>query len=121
MKGAYLQAFEAYHADGEPFMAWTLALDWHLQHGVVVATERVFVMARAVDGDRPEEHALLVDHAVGSAAANGRVWHVWSAAGDMRELLRLGVLHGATEVTFQRRGGRLHRWGFGRVMGRALA
>ena len=103
----YLQAFDAYHAAGEPFIPWTDALDFHLQHGATFSSSRLFLMARPVRMDATHQHPTL------SAFPKGDAWHVWSAAGNLRDILRLEAvqqLHPSTLITFQRgaRGNRIH-------------
>ena len=55
----YLQAFDAYHAAGEPFIPWTDALDFHLQHGATFSSSRLFLMARPVRMDALHQHPTL--------------------------------------------------------------
>lgn len=94
----YLQAYTAYHRHGEPWIPWTVALDWHLQNGVVIADSGVFVMARPVDPALPHEHPQLICHGTSST------WHVWAAGGDMWHLAAMAEAYGVEAVTFQRRG-----------------
>lgn len=104
----YLSAFDAYHAAGTPHIPWTEALDFHLQHGVIFSTSSLFLMARPLPRGTPlEEHPTL------TAYLGGTTWHVWSAAGDLREMIRLPAvqrLHPGTDITFQRgaRSARVH-------------
>jgi hypothetical protein len=94
----YLQAFTAYHAHGEQEVTWTEAMDFHLQCGAIIATPEIFVMARPVH-DFPENHP---DFAY--TAAHSDCWHIYAAAGDLRQLLSLARWHGIRQVTYQRRG-----------------
>lgn len=99
----YLQAHTAYHSHGEQEVTWTEAMEFHLQRGAVVSTPEIFVMARPVH-DFPENHPDL-DY----TAPYSDCWHIYAAAGDLRQLLALARSHGIREVTFQRRGReRLH-------------
>jgi hypothetical protein len=102
----YLRAHAAYHAHGEPQVPWSVMLDFHLQHGVVISEPDLFVVARMVDSDRPEEHPQLIAHPPSAC------WHIWSASGDLGDIIDLGWMRSAREVTFQRRDGRLHRYRF---------
>ena len=96
----YLAAFEAYHADGDPFIPWTEAVDFHFQHGTIFSTSSLFLMARPIPRGIPlEEHPTL------TAYLGGTTWHIWSAAGDLREMLHLPAtrkLHPGTLITYQR-------------------
>jgi hypothetical protein len=104
----YLSAYEAYHAAGEPYIPWTDALDFHLQHGLVISKPEVFLMARRVVMAWPDE--VQVSFRIADAAeADG--WHVWSAAGPLRKLLGIAEEVGARAAAFQRRTGRVHRYG----------
>lgn len=109
----YLRAHAAYHARGEPQIPWTIAMDWHLQHGLLWSDDRCFVMCRRVEWDEPE-HAILEHH---PNPTDGD-WHIWAAAGDLGAILNLGDLAAADRVSFQRRDGRLHRWSFDGLMRR---
>jgi hypothetical protein len=114
----YLAAHAAYHADGPPHHGWAEVLDYHLQHGVVVSDARVFLMARPVVMAWPDWEQVswrLPDAAAGEVADG---WHVWSAAGDLRALLKIARAHGAEQVSFQRRNERTHRVRVERMEGR---
>src|SRR5690606_7476234 len=100
----YLRAYEAYHSDGEPYIPWSDALDFHLQKGVVISDERVFLMARRVRMDWPDE-----DHVSFRVADDGNDWHVWAAAGTLSALLPFIKQHGAGNISFQRRHSRIRR------------
>ncbi|BCU77981.1 hypothetical protein [Luteolibacter sp. LG18] len=93
----------------EPDIPWIDALDFHFQHGVVVSTPELFVMARPVrlaDGD--DEHLAL---SVPRPADEADGLHVWMAAGTMRGLLaELRRLPWVKGVTFVRADGRVRRW-----------
>ena len=103
----YLQAHEAYHRDGAPWIPWVDALDFHLQHGVVISIARCFIMARRVVSSWPDHHHLTLRAVAEEDAPDG--WHVWSAAGPLDALLEIAREHPAREITFQRRNERLHR------------
>lgn len=111
----YLKAHEAYHRGGAPWVPWCDALDFHLQHGVVISNERTFLMARpVVMGWHDHFHATL--HAVREGeAADG--WHVWSAAGALDVLLDIARGSGAEMASYQRRTARVHRVAVGRLAG----
>ena len=100
----YLRAFHEYqrHERGE---TWTDALDFHLQHGVVVSTPEVFGMIRPVGEYWPEawETELIpYEHATTR-------WHVWVVAGDLAKLLTLAGVHGVATVSYQRHGQQVMR------------
>lgn len=94
----YLLAFEAYHAGGDQEITWTAAMDHHLQHGAVVSTPDLFVMARPVH-DFPENHPDF-----NFTAPWSDCWHIYAAAGDLKKLLALARDHKIRTITFQRRG-----------------
>lgn len=107
MPSPYLRAYEAYHRDGAPWIPWVDALDFHLQHGMVMATADYFLMARRVVSAWPDyDHLTLCTVAAGEETDG---WHVWSAAGALEALRELARRHPAREITFQRRNERLHR------------
>lgn len=107
MSSPYLKAFEAYHRDGPPYIPWTQALDFHLQHGLVYSSHSHFFMGRWIPQDAPDhEHPALIHFPCAGLAGE---FHVWSAAGDMNALLHDAAEHHALTLTFQRRNNRLHR------------
>lgn len=98
----YLQAFHAYHARGEPWTPWTQALDWHLQHGLVISLDCAFLMARRVPS-AADDHAhltLSLPHATDVLDC----WHVWAAAGDLGTLLAIAADHPLPWISWSRRG-----------------
>lgn len=98
----YLQAWEAYHARGEPWTPWTVALDWHLQHGIVIATPRAFLMARAVPSAADDSAHLTLRPPHGTDVLD--CWHVWAAAGDLGALLDIAAAHPLPWISWSRRG-----------------
>ena len=102
----YLTAHHAYQAQ-QPAIPWTTALDFHLQHGVVLSTADLFLMARPVRlAGSDHDHLTLSLPPAGADAL-----HIWMAAGTLqaitRELRRLPWLKA---ITFLRPNGRLRRW-----------
>jgi len=114
MSSPYLLAHEAYHRDGAPWISWVDALDFHLQHGMVISTAECFVMARRVVAAWPDHEHLTLRAALPEDGADG--WHVWSAAGSLEALREIARNHPAEEITFQRRDERLHRAKAARLM-----
>lgn len=114
----YLRAHEAYHRDGGPWISWVDALDFHLQHGVVISTADSFIMARRVVVAWPDHHHLTLCAAVDGDLADA--WHVWSAAGRLDALLEIAQRYPARQFTFQRRNERLHRVAAERLMAFSL-
>lgn len=98
----YLAAWAAYHAAGPPFTPWTVALDWHLQHGIVLATDRAFIMARAVHSAGDDAAHLTLCLPQGTDAPD--CWHVWAAAGDIRALLDIAAAYPLPWISYSRRG-----------------
>ena len=98
----YLAAFAAYHKGGEPFTPWTVALDWHLQHGLVIATDRAFLMARAVPSTADDSAQLTLRLPQGTEPLD--CWHVWAAAGDLGALLAIAADHPLPWISWSRRG-----------------
>ena len=96
----YLSAHAAY-ISAERELSWSEALEIHLQHGAVISTPEAFVMARPVYASWPEENHL--DPFLIAPPTLG-AWHVWAAAGDVHELLRIARLYNVRSITFQRHG-----------------
>lgn len=114
----YLQAFDAYHAAGEPFIPWTDALDFHFQHGAIISNADSFLMARQVPFGLLEQHPTLTHWP--HLDPDSPAWHVWSAAGQLDSLLDLADRHklpGHALITFQRgaRSNRVHRMTLGAI------
>lgn len=110
----YLTAYQEYQKHDRG-VSWTDALDYHFQHGAVVATATLFVMARRCDSrDGDEEHLTLSGSEVAEEFLD--CWHVWTAAGDLRGLAVLAREHPAEWLTYQRHGQeRLRRVSFARL------
>jgi len=98
----YLAAFDAYHARGEPWTPWTTALDYHLQHGVVISTDRVFLMARRVPSAADDAAHLTLSPPHGTEPLD--CWHVWAAAGDLGALLSIAAEFPLPWISWSRRG-----------------
>lgn len=98
----YLSAFDAYHAHGKPFTPWTVALDWHLQHGVVIARPDAFLMARRVASAAEDGEHLTLRPPHGTEVLD--CWHVWAAAGDLRALLDFAAADPLPWLSWCRRG-----------------
>jgi len=98
----YLLAYDAYHAGHRrPAYTWTDALEFHLQHGALLATPSYFVLARPVlRSTSPEDQLAL---RIINVPAPPEAWHIWAAAGNLRDLREAAHRHGARWVTFQRR------------------
>lgn len=97
----YLTAFHKYEeADRE--VSWTDALDFHFQHGAVISTPELFVMARpvALTWSFERQTGLYYDPLL----IRSSEWHVWACAGDLRTLLKLATKHYVHRVTYQRHG-----------------
>ena len=114
MISPYLRAHAAYHRDGVPWIPWVDALDFHLQHGVVISNDGTFLMARRVVSSWQDHHHLTLHAVDENEGPDG--WHVWSAAGNLEALLEIARAHPAAEITFQRRNERLHRLKAGRLL-----
>lgn len=96
----YLTAFHKYQ-EIERGVSWTDALDFHFQHGVVISTPEVFVMAREVGISwANEDYCSLVAMPFGRRG----LWHVWACAGDLGKLLELAKSHGVKRLVYQRHG-----------------
>lgn len=104
MSSPYLRAFEAYHTGGPPFISWTSAMEFHLQLGIVIATPRLFALARWVPGCPSTWHLHpALEHFALSPAARTHL-HLWIAAGPLAEFVRHArtLTPSATHITFQR-------------------
>lgn len=98
----YLHAWDAYHARGAPWTPWTVALDWHLQHGLVIATPAAFLMARPVPSAADDAAHLTLSLPQGTDLLD--CWHVWAAAGDLGALLAIAADHPLPWISWSRRG-----------------
>ena len=97
----YLRAFEEYQKQDRG-VSWTDALDFHFQHGAVIGTDRLFVMARPVGVQMTAKQELglcLPEHGVLPG-----VWHIWAVAGNLRALAMLADEHAVTVLHYQRHG-----------------
>lgn len=102
----YESAFLAYHSQGNPVIEWTEVIARHLCHGVVISTATAFLAARAVPYSAPDSvhQDLRPQGFPPSLYSAPDCWHIWIAAGDIRSLLRLQILHPLPWVSFCRRG-----------------
>jgi hypothetical protein len=98
---AYLVAHAAYHEAGEQEVPWTVALDLHLQRGMVLCGGGGFLMARPVVAGWEDARHLGLDCA---EAAEADCWHVWAAAGDLRHVLVMAAPQALEWISYQRRG-----------------
>ena len=73
-------------------------LENHLFLGWVFSTPTLFLMGRRVFRDWPEERIKNS----GISDTEGDCWHVWLAAGDMREAIRMIPTH-LPWLSFERR------------------
>jgi hypothetical protein len=112
----YLQAFDAYHSDGPPCVPWPDVLDFHFQGGVILNTPTLFLVARPIPIGAPlTDHPRLIRWPETSRLwTAGTAWHIWTAAGNLREMLELPIVRALppdTPITFQRgaRSARIHR------------
>lgn len=95
----YLEAWDAYHAFGEPGWSWNEAMTLHLHHGTVLSTDEVFVMARRVNAADPDAvHLTPLEWTDG-----GDCWNIWCAAGRIEVFLWLSERFPAEWVSFCRR------------------
>jgi hypothetical protein len=102
----YESAFLAYHSQGPPAVPWPEVIARHLCHGVVISTSIAFLAARAVPYAAPDSvhQDLRPPGFPPSLYSAPDCWHIWIAAGDLRSLLRLQILHPLPWVSFCRRG-----------------
>lgn len=101
----YLVAYQTYHRE-PPGIPWVDAIDFHLQHGFVYSSPTAFLLARPVRWDAPDsEHLELAPH----TNPDPHAWHIWAAAGDLREIIQIGLRVRAELLSYQRRNHRLHR------------
>lgn len=95
----YLRAFHLYTAADRGW-SWTDAIDIHHQRGAVISLPHVFLMARRVRHDWPDDwHLDLSRH-----DPAGDTWHVWAAAGDWRSILPLAASTRVPRLSYQRHG-----------------
>lgn len=99
----YLRAHAAYHRHGPPGIPWLDAVDFHLQHGLVISDDRLFLMGRRVRNDASEAEQLSL-HWQPCLPAHHTTWHIWAAAGDLRQLAALYFRYSCGQLTYQRRG-----------------
>lgn len=92
-------AWDVYHARGVPGWSWNESLTAHLHHGIVVSTDRVFVMARRVDAAGEDaQHLSPLQWRDGGDCLN-----IWIAAGDIGSFLRLENWEPTPWISFLRR------------------
>lgn len=95
----YLAAFECYTMH-ERDVPWAEMLEYHFLHGAVLCNDRAMVCVRAVDSSMPDEchadlmHVLPLDQ--------GDTWHVYCAAGDLKELLRFSSTNPKVWLSYER-------------------
>ncbi len=97
----YLTAFHLYqhHATRGDTEPWPHILDFHLQHGHLIATPQIFILARPVSLARPEMHPeLIIEH-----DPDPGTYHIMAAAGSIRHLLAYARAHNVRHITYQRR------------------
>ena len=97
----YLTAFHKYQ-EIERGVSWTDALDFHFQHGVVISTPEVFVLARRVSIYWSDEEQVSLFQPLDLKFSEK--WQVWAVAGDLGKLLALAKEHHVRLVTYQRHG-----------------
>lgn len=104
----YLQAWETWHADGDPPVAWDELLTFFFHHGAVVSTAEGFLLARRCRVGMADEelNALSPLQFTGEADC----WNVWLAAGRLPFLLHLASRHPLPWLAWCRDGGRLRRY-----------
>ena len=71
----------------------------HFQNGYVFNTPELFIMARQVSYEWPDEEILDP----WQSDPQGSVWHVWLYAGDMKAITKL-IPYDLPYITFHRRG-----------------
>lgn len=85
----------------------------HLLHGWIFSTPAIFLMARPVRSDSPVDVVLNPF----SLPDDPDTWHVWLAAGNWREALRLAPFP-LPWVSFERRN-QLRRYAWNRILRRS--
>jgi hypothetical protein len=101
MHSPYLTAFHLYqhHATQGEMPPWPVILDFHLQHGHLIATPHIFILARPVSLARLDIHPeLIIEH-----DPDPGTYHIMAAAGKLRHLLAYAHLHNVRHITYQRR------------------
>lgn len=98
----YLLAFSEYEKHDRE-VSWTDSLDYHFQHGAVVATCDAFVMARPVALDWRDDLHTSLEWRLENDGRND-CWHIWCVAGDLGAALRLAIAHDVRWLTYQRHG-----------------
>jgi hypothetical protein len=96
----YMTAWTEYQR-ADRGVTWTEAMEAHLQLGAVVSTPGVFAMCRPVVASWPDHFQLDISM---TGAATGDTWHVWCAAGNLGELMKLAWGYGVRWATYQRHG-----------------
>lgn len=104
----------AMHPSAKEFLA---VLEAHLAHGRVVSTDRLFLIARPVWSDWPEERLLDPwEH-----APEGDAWFCWDLAGDLYALKEIpeGWME-SKRFILSHTDGRLRRMRGARFLGRKI-
>jgi hypothetical protein len=97
----YLQAFALHqqHATQGQMPPWPVILDFHLQHGHLIATPQIFILARPVSLARLDIHPeLIID-----PDPDPGTFHIMAAAGTIRHLFAYARAHNVRHITYQRR------------------
>jgi hypothetical protein len=101
----YLTAYHKYH-ERPPAIGWTHALDFHLQHGMILSTPDCFVMLRPIPDDAADADIIALKN---WPIPSPTTWHIWMAAGNLTALLGLAKFHRIEHLTFQRRDERVRK------------
>jgi hypothetical protein len=101
MNPPYILAYHEYLGnclDGE-MPPWPHLLDFHLQHGHLIATPQIFILARPVSLARLDIHPeLIIEH-----DPDPGTYHIMAAAGNIKHLLAYARAHNVRHITYQRR------------------
>lgn len=104
----YRQAWDKWHADEVPPVAWDELVTFFLHHGAVVSTAEGFLLARPCQVSMSDEEINTLSPLQFTGEPD--CWNVWLAAGRLPFLLHLASRHPLPWVCFCRDGGRLRRY-----------
>jgi hypothetical protein len=103
----YLRA-HALHLSSGGDPDWTTLLDFHFQHGTVISRPDLFLLARPVIFDWPDDDHASLTHVPSHLVPD--CWHIWLTVGHLDTILTLAHENHLPFVTWQRRRHRLHRY-----------
>ena len=105
-----MNAFDSlllYYSDKNRLGYLPYDIEIHAQYGVAYLSPELCLLARPVDGNRPDDELIRLQSM--DLTYNVNTWMIWIAAGDLSHCLNV-MPYPLPFVAFQRNGGRLRRY-----------